>query len=123
LSNRAIADEIKRLKYQKERITADSAEPKSIAELKSFGLRVSGAKKGADSIRNGVQFIQDFEIIIHPRCVNFLTEISNYTFKKDKFGKMTNEPEDNMNHLMDALRYALEGFTSKTKVKTFKGGL
>ena len=123
LSNRAIADEIKRLKYQKERITADSAEPKSIAELKSFGLRVSSAKKGADSIRNGVQFIQDFEIIIHPRCVNFLTEVSNYTFKKDKFGKMTNEPEDNMNHLMDALRYALEGFTSKTKVKTFKGGL
>ena len=53
----------------KERITADSAEPKSIDQLKGYGLRVKGAEKGKDSINAGIQFIQDFEIIIHPRCV------------------------------------------------------
>jgi len=108
MSNRMIAEEIKSMGYAKERITADSAEPKSIDELKSLGIRAKGAKKGKDSIRNGIQWIQDLEIIIHPRCVNFLTEISNYTWAEDKFGTKLNEPIDDFNHLMDAMRYALE---------------
>jgi phage terminase large subunit len=70
--------------------------------------RIKGARKGKDSINNGIDFIQDFHIIIHPRCVNFLTEISNYTWDKDKFGKKLNKPIDDFNHLMDAMRYALE---------------
>jgi len=108
MSNKKIFDTITALGYKKEKITADSAEPKSIDELKGYGLRVKAAVKGKDSIKNGVQWIQDLEIIIHPQCVNFLTEISNYTWKKDKFGKKLNEPEDDSNHLMDAMRYALE---------------
>ena len=92
MSNKAIADRIKKMGYQKERITADSAEPKSIDELCTLGLHVKGASKGKDSINNGVQWIQDFKIIIHPRCVNFLTEISNYTWDKDKFGNKINKP-------------------------------
>lgn len=115
LSNKAIHAEIVRMGYAKEQITADSAEPKSNAELQGFGLRISAAKKGADSINNGVQWIQDFEIIVHPRCVNFLTEISVYQWKKDKFGKRLNKPEDDNNHLMDAMRYGVEKFISRGK--------
>ena len=110
LSNRQIAENITTLGYAKERITADSAEPKSIDELRGMGLHVRGAAKGRDSINNGIQFIQNFEIIIHPRCVNFLTEISNYTWDKDKFNNKLNRPIDDFNHLMDAMRYALERF-------------
>ena len=73
LSNERIYQNITDMGYAKERITADSAEPKSIDQLKGYGLRIKGADKGKDSINNGIQFIQDYEIIIHPRCVNFLT--------------------------------------------------
>lgn len=115
LSNRKIAEKITAMGYGKERITADSAEPKSIDELRGLGLRVTGAKKGKDSVTNGVQWIQDLEIIVHPRCVNFLTEISNYTWAADRFGKKLNAPIDDFNHLMDAMRYALERYIGGKK--------
>ena len=114
MSNQKIHEKISNMGYSKEHITADSAEPKSIAQLKGLGLRIAGAKKGKDSVNNGIQFIQDFEIIIHPRCVNFLTEISNYTWDKDKFGKKLNDPIDDFNHLMDAMRYAVEKYVKKS---------
>lgn len=111
LTNRAIAERVQRLGYAKEAIIADCAEPKSITELREFGLtRARASKKGADSILNGVQRIQDYEIIVHPRCVNFLTEISQYQWEKDRFGKYTGKPEDDNNHLMDAMRYAFEKY-------------
>ena len=110
LVNREIASEIESMGYKKEVITCDSAEPKSIEELKQLGLRVKAARKGKDSIMNGIQFIQDYRIHIHPRCTNFLTEISNYSWEKDKFGKAINVPEDSFNHLMDAFRYGIENF-------------
>lgn len=115
LSNKRIAETVQKMGYGKERITADSAEPKSIDELKSLGLRVKGAMKGKDSIKNGIQWIQDLEIIIHPRCVNFITEISNYTWDQDKFGTKLNVPIDDFNHLMDAMRYALEKYIIGSK--------
>lgn len=110
LSNRKIYDSIVAMGYKKDKIVADSAEPKSIDELNTLGLRVQAAKKGKDSILNGIQWIQDLKIIIHPRCVNFITEISNYTWDKDKFDKTLNKPIDDFNHLMDAMRYGLEQF-------------
>lgn len=110
LSNRRIFEHIQSMGYGKEKITADCAEPKSIDQLRGYGLRVNGAEKGKDSINNGIQFIQDYEIIIHPRCVNFLTEISNYTWDKDKLGNKLNRPIDDFNHLMDSMRYALESY-------------
>lgn len=119
LSNKNIYKEIEKMGYRKERIIADSAEPKSIDELKDLGLyRISPAKKGKDSILNGVQFIQNFEIIVHPRCVNFMTEITNYQWAKDKFNKAINEPIDDFNHLQDAMRYAIEPYTRNKGLRT-----
>ncbi len=124
LTNRMIYQEIQDAGYAKEKITADSAEPKSIDELRELGLRVHGARKGHDSINNGIQYIQDYQIIVHPRCVNFLTEINNYTWDSDKFGDRINVPIDDFNHLMDALRYAVSDLQKGApKVKTFKGGI
>ena len=119
MSNRAIFKEIEKYGYSKEVIIADSAEPKSIDELKDLGLRrIRPAKKGSDSVMNGVQFIQDFEIVVHPRCVNFLTEINNYTWDKDRLGNLINKPIDDFNHLQDAMRYALEPFIRNRGLKT-----
>jgi phage terminase large subunit len=116
LSNRKIYEKITSMGYQKERITADSAEPKSIDEIKTLGIRrIIGAKKGKDSVNNGIQWIQDLEIVIHPRCVNFITEINNYTWGSDKFGNRLNVPIDDFNHLMDAMRYALEEYITGNK--------
>ena len=111
LTNEMIYRKITRMGYSKENITADSAEPKSIAQLRALGLtRIHAAKKGRDSILNGIQLIQDYKIVIHPRCVNFLTEIGNYTWDKDKFDNQVNKPIDDFNHLLDAMRYAMEQF-------------
>ena len=116
LSNRDIYNNIVNMGFAKEQIIADCAEPKSIDELKYYGLRrIQGAKKGKDSINNGIQWIQELEIIVHPRCVNFLTEISNYQWDSDKFGNKVNKPIDCFNHLMDAMRYALEKYITGNK--------
>lgn len=118
LSNAAIRDEIQKMGLIKEKIIADSSEPKSIDELRYLGVRrIKGAKKGKDSILNGIQWIQDFKIIIHPRCANFLTEISNYTWDQDRFGKKINVPIDDFNHLMDAMRYAVEDEIVKNHIE------
>lgn len=113
LSNKKIFNTLSEMGYGKDPFTADSSEPKSIDELKGYGMRVRGAVKGKDSVNNGIQWIQDFEIIIHPRCVNFITEISNYTWAVDKFGQKLNIPIDDFNHLMDAMRYGFEKYIKK----------
>lgn len=111
LSNEAIYARIMRMGYGKERIRADSAEPKSIDRLRELGIsHIRAARKGKDSVRNGIDFLQDFRMIVHPRCVNFLTEINNYTWDVDKSGKKMNAPVDDFNHLMDAMRYGMEDF-------------
>ncbi len=113
MSNEQIFKEISNMGYSKEKIIADSAEPKSISRLRELGLyRTRAARKGRDSVNNGIDYIQGFKILIHPKCVNFLTEISNYTWDVDKkTGQKINVPIDDFNHLMDAMRYALEGFS------------
>lgn len=110
MSNEKIAAEIIAAGYSKERIKADSAEPKSIDRLRELGLvNIGKARKGKDSINTGIDFIQGFRIIIHPKCASFITEISNYTWDKDdRDGRRINRPADCFNHLMDAMRYALE---------------
>ncbi|WNY26206.1 hypothetical protein MsAc7_17790 [Methanolapillus millepedarum] len=110
LSNKRIAEILHEKGYQKERIRADSAEPKSIDNLRDdFGIRrIVPADKGPDSVRHGIDKMQDFHIVIHPRCPGFIQEISLYQWAEDKFGKKTGKPIDEHNHAIDATRYALE---------------
>lgn len=103
----------------RERIICDSSEPKSVAEYKSLGINAKGAKKGPGSIEYGIKFLQGLEIIIHPRCKNFKTEISKYKYKEDKNGNVLPVPVDKDNHLLDALRYAMEDDMKSGKGITF----
>lgn len=108
MKNNDIANMIKYKGYSKEKIIADSAEPKSIDELKMFGIpRVQNAAKGKDSVLNGIQFIQQYKIYVHPKCENTIIELSNYVWD-NKEGQILNKPIDDYNHLMDAFRYAME---------------
>lgn len=117
LLNTEIADKIIEKGYQKELIVADSSEPKSIVEIRKAGVRrIKAAEKGPDSIRAGIQFIQQFKIIVHPSCTNFINELSNYTWAKSKKdGQTINKPIDEFNHLLDAFRYSLEPIRKRTR--------
>lgn len=107
--NSDISRMIKQMGYSKEVITADAAEPKSIAEIKRDGIRrIRPAKKGKDSITQGISFMQQYHLVVDDRCVKTIEELENYTYKKDKTtGEYTNEPVDAYNHEIDAIRYAL----------------
>ena len=108
MSNKDITSMIKYKGYSKETIVGDSSEPKSIDDIRRNGIyRIKAAKKGKDSILNGIQYIQDFKIYVHPKCENTLIELSNYVWDT-KNGNVINKPIDDYNHLMDALRYSLE---------------
>jgi len=89
-------------------ITCDSAEPKSIKELQNMGIKALGAKKGPDSVMHGIQWLQGHEIIIDNKCQNAKNEFQLYQWKKDKDGNSLRVPEDRNNHLIDAIRYAIE---------------
>ncbi|WP_239727132.1 MULTISPECIES: PBSX family phage terminase large subunit [unclassified Mammaliicoccus] len=117
--NDEIAEMIKSLGYSKEEIQADSAEKKSIAEIRLNGIpRIRPALKGPDSILAGIQFISQFEIIIDERCFKTIEEFENYTWKKDKnTDEYYNEPVDTYNHCIDALRYAIEKLMIRNKKK------
>ena len=120
MSNKDIADMIKYKGYAKEMIIADSAEPKSIDDIRKQGIRrIKAAAKGKDSILNGIQHIQSYKIIVHPKCENTILELNNYIWD-NKDGVILNKPVDNYNHLMDALRYAMETIKSTNKLKSMK---
>ena len=99
-------------------VTCDSAGKQHIMELNNKGLWALPAVKGADSIMYGINWLQGFDIIIDKRCVNFIKEISNYVWAKDKFGKTIDRPVDANNHLIDGLRYACEPLQSQSKVES-----
>ena len=115
MSNSAIAAEIKQMLVHRHLTTADSAEPKSIDSIKSKGVRIQGARKGKDSINNGIDFLLEYEIIINAHLVEFMTEANNYAWSIDKNNKTTNKPTDDFNHFWDSLRYATEKYHSKGK--------
>lgn len=90
-------------------ITCDSAEPKSIHELRAgYGINARAARKGQDSVVHGIQWLQGYEIVVDQRCQNMKNELSLYQWRKDKDGNSLAVPEDKNNHLIDALRYAVE---------------
>lgn len=106
-------------------IIADSAEPKSIDEIASHGLNIIGARKGKDSINQGIQYVQNQKIFVTTRSVNILKEQRNYNWQQDKDGKTINEPSEVWNHHMDAIRYAFESLkpTAPAKPQTNFGGV
>ena len=106
LTNQYISRLIKELGVTDE-IVADSAEPKSIAELRNTGVWVKPAKKGKDSVMFGIQLLQDYPIKIHAQSKNLIEEFSSYTWAKDRSGQPTNKPIDDFNHGIDAGRYAI----------------
>ena len=109
LSNRAAAELI-RPEAEGRLITCDSAEPKSIDEMRGYGLRVRGAKKGPDSVEYGVKWLQDLdEIVIDPaRCPETAREFSGYELDRDREGNFKDGYPDHDNHHIDAIRYACE---------------
>lgn len=112
LSNKQIADALVSIDRF---VIADSAEPKSNDEIKSYGVKIVGAEKGKDSVNNGIQIVQDQRIFITKRSVNLIKEYRNYLWETDKDGKILNKPEHTYSHSMDAIRYAI---TSMKKTRT-----
>lgn len=123
--NNQIAETIKTLGYEKEVITADSAEKKSNQELRNAGIsRLRDAKKGPGSVLAGIQYLLQYQWIVDERCVKTIEELENYTWKKDKkTNEYINEPVDSYNHCIDAIRYSVQDRISSGGVKGFKGGL
>ncbi len=107
VTNRAIAERIREMGYGGQRIICDSAEPKSIAELQEAGIRAEPSRKGKDSVNHGIQLIQNYQIVVHPRCVEFKKEIDNYCWGKDRNGKLTDKPDHEFSHGMDSMRYGV----------------
>lgn len=121
LSNKQIADSIQN--QQQALVIADSAEPKSIDEIKSYGVNISPAEKGKDSVEHGIQLVQNQRISVTKRSVNIIKEYRNYLWKTDKDGNiMVNPsvPEHTWSHSMDAIRY---GLTSLIKQPTYKNAI
>lgn len=96
-----------KLKDKRRQVVADSAEPKSIQEIRSFGISIKGATKGKDSINFGIQLMQDYEFLITKRSVNTVKEFRYYCWDKNRQGDTLNKPIDDYNHIMDALRYIM----------------
>lgn len=89
-------------------VTCDTAEPKSIMELKQLGINAVSAKKGPDSVEHGIQWLQGHEIVVDVKCQNMKNELSTYQWRRDKDGNSMKVPAAGNDHLCDALRYALE---------------
>ena len=108
MSNKDIADTLKNI--EDKLVIADSAEPKSIDEIRSYGLNIQPCKKGKDSVRAGIQLAQDQPISITKRSINGIKEYRNYLWMTDRNGKLIspNEPEKGNDHFLDAIRYAME---------------
>ena len=109
LTNRNIAKlfEAHGIKKRYDEIFADSAEPKSIDEIRMYGYNVKPAKKGADSVAAGISRLKSKKIYITKRSVDAIRELRNYSWQSDKDGRSTNKPIGIFNHSIDAMRYAI----------------
>lgn len=123
--NDAIAENIKSMGFAKSVIMADSAEQKSIEEIKRAGVpRIKPCTKGKGSVLQGIQKLQQYEIIVHTSCENVQEELSNYCWKKDKAtNEYINEPVDSYNHYLDSLRYSLQCIDARHQLKSMDKNL
>ena len=103
--------EVVKARIGRQVVTCDSSEPKTIFMLNAGGINAVPAVKGSDSINRGIRFLQGFEIIVDVNCQNFKNEIQTYQWAEDKYGNALRRPVDKNNHLIDALRYAVESLT------------
>lgn len=110
LTNTELIQEIEDSKVvsKSHHLTGDSSEPARIKEFRQAGYNIRGAEKGKDSVKFGIDWVRRHRIHIHTSCQNFLNEIQSYKYREDKDGNVLEEPVDMNNHLMDAMRYALE---------------
>ena len=92
-------------------LTADSSRPETISHLRRNGFpRIAPALKGARSVEEGVQFLKGYDMVVHPRCQHLIDELTHYSYKVDSLtGQVMGVLEDKDNHLIDSLRYAVEG--------------
>lgn len=120
-TNDELAKIISSLGFSKSTIVADSAEQKSIEEIKRKGIqKIKPAVKGPDSIMHGIQKLQQYEMIIHPSCTEIITELENYSWQKDKkTNEYINKPVDSFNHYLDSLRYSLQCVDNTKKIKVY----
>lgn len=119
-----IAAAIKEMKLDKTRIYVDSAEPRTIAFLKGEGIRAEGCLKGKDSVKAGLMFLQDNKIIVHPKCKNMITELSNFSYVRSKqTGEFTEETTHEFSHAIDGCRYAYSDIYTNKKLKTISKNL
>lgn len=95
---------------EKWNITADSSRPETISYMQKQGFKIRSALKGAGSVEDGIEWLKSFDIIVHPRCIHTIEELTLYSFKEDPLtGEILSVLEDKNNHVIDALRYACEG--------------
>ena len=114
LTNADIADKLDGFRGQE--FIADSAEPKSIEDIRRRGFRIRPCEKGRDSVRSGIDKLQQYQLMVTSNSVNLIKEFRGYTWATDRTGKETGEPIDNMNHAIDAVRY-----TAMEKLKARSG--
>lgn len=124
--NDEIAKHIKEMGFGKSIIVADSAEEKSIEEIKRQGIpRIRPCVKGKGSVLQGIQKLQQYEIVVHPKCARIIEELENYSWKKDRnTNEYINEPlENGFDHWMDSLRYSLQCVEARTQLKSLDKNL
>ena len=122
MSNREMANTLKNLK--RALVIADNAEPKSISEIKSYGVNIIPCKKGADSVRHGIMAVADQRISMTKQSTNLIKEYRNYLWKIDAKGKlMPGVPEDGNDHCLDATRYAVNSLVPIMRRKEFVANL
>ena len=118
MTNGDIANMMKSLEVRhSDFIIADSAEPKSIAEINRYGFKIQPADKGPDSINFGIDVLQEEEFLVTKRSTNMIKELRKYMWDKDKTGKTLNKPVDAFNHCIDPMRYLATAKMSKHRQK------
>lgn len=114
-----VADAIRAMNLDKVRLYMDSAEPRSISYFRSSGFNVVPSIKGKDSVKAGITFLQNHQIIVHPSCQNLIMELENFSYKKDKMGEYQDDCYTHeYSHAIDGLRYAYSDIYTKSKLKT-----
>lgn len=114
-----IAKAIDDMNLKRTKLFVDSAEPRTIQYFKTQGINAVGCAKGKDSVKAGLMFLQDHYIVVHPKCKNFITELSNFSYIKSKqTGEWTEDTTHEWSHAIDACRYGYSDIYTQTKLKT-----